>query len=53
MLKFSLFFLAHTLYSQILVFSAIQQLIQQNVRCIILTSGTLYPIEPIEAELNL
>ncbi|CAH8575654.1 unnamed protein product [Schistosoma intercalatum] len=32
---------------------AIQKLIQQNVRCIILTSGTLYPIEPIEAELNL
>ncbi|VDP66512.1 unnamed protein product [Schistosoma mattheei] len=28
-------------------------MIQQNVRCIILTSGTLYPIEPIEAELNL
>ncbi|CAH8618265.1 unnamed protein product [Schistosoma rodhaini] len=32
---------------------AIQQLIEQNVRCIILTSGTLYPVEPIEAELNL
>ncbi|CAH8531104.1 unnamed protein product [Schistosoma turkestanicum] len=32
---------------------AIQELIRQNVRCIILTSGTLYPIEPLEAELNL
>ncbi|KAH8858464.1 Regulator of telomere elongation helicase 1 [Schistosoma japonicum] len=35
------------------MFSAIQELIRQNVRCIILTSGTLYPFEPLEAELNL
>ncbi|CAH8861910.1 unnamed protein product [Trichobilharzia szidati] len=32
---------------------AIQELIRQKVRCIILTSGTLYPIEPLEAELNM
>ncbi|CAH8577058.1 unnamed protein product [Heterobilharzia americana] len=32
---------------------AIQELIRQNVRCIILTSGTLYPVEPLEAELSM
>ncbi|KAK4468362.1 hypothetical protein MN116_008154 [Schistosoma mekongi] len=32
---------------------AIQELIRQNIRCIILTSGTLYPFEPLEAELNM
>ncbi|TPP58037.1 Regulator of telomere elongation helicase 1 [Fasciola gigantica] len=32
---------------------AMQDLIRGRVRCVILTSGTLYPAEPIETELNM
>ncbi|OON16921.1 DNA repair helicase, partial [Opisthorchis viverrini] len=32
---------------------AMQDLIKERVRCVILTSGTLYPIEPIQSELHM
>uniref|UniRef100_A0A183AU07 DEAD_2 domain-containing protein n=1 Tax=Echinostoma caproni TaxID=27848 RepID=A0A183AU07_9TREM len=32
---------------------AMQDLVRERVRCVILTSGTLYPVEPIEAELRM
>ncbi|CAL8084972.1 unnamed protein product [Calicophoron daubneyi] len=32
---------------------AMQDLLKERVRCVILTSGTLYPVEPIQAELHM